>query len=397
MKAAENAVGYEKRRQPDWFKESETTLRKCIDKRNNLFSQWLRTHHHSNRQRYVAQRRLVAAEIKRAKNVWFEAKANEVEHGIVTGMAGKGVWQGLREIQKGRRGLQPVRPKMIRNKDGEVCVGPSETLQRWNDHFEAVLNIRSEFNEGVAQALPQRPIRDELSQPPTEEEIWAAMRQLKSHKAGGKNGILPEMIKSCGPHIIDNIRDLFCTVWREEQVPREWRDAVLVPIPKKGDLTLCDNWRGISLLDVVGKLFTKIMQSRLQMVVEDLVSDSHCGFRKGRGCIDKISCARQLVEKAREHNTSVYMLFVDLWKAYDSIPRQALWLVLQKYGIPPVMVNIITSLHEGMKSEVTVDGQTTPQIEVKYGLRQGCTIAPTLFNLYFNMVICVGESIYRSI
>ena len=66
-KAAENAVGYEKRRQPDWFKESETTLRKCTDKSNNLFSQWLRTHHHSDRQRYVAQRRLVAAEIKRAK------------------------------------------------------------------------------------------------------------------------------------------------------------------------------------------------------------------------------------------------------------------------------------------------------------------------------------------
>ena len=75
-----------------------------------------------------------------------------------------------------------------------------------------------------------------------------------------------------------------------------------------------------------------------------------------------IICARQLVEKVREHNNSVYMLFVDLQKAYDSIPRQALWLVLRKYGIPPVMVNIIRSLHEGMKSEVTVDGQTTPQI-----------------------------------
>ena len=138
-----------------------------------------------------------------------------------------------------------------------------------------------------------------------------------------------------------------------------------VPIPKKGDLTLCDSWRRISLLDVVGKLFAKIMQSRLQVVVEDLVPDSQCGFRKGRGCINMMFCARQLVEKAREHNTNMYMLFVDLRKAYDSIPRQTLWLVLQKYGIPPVMVNIIRSLHEGMKSEVTVDGQTTPQIEVK--------------------------------
>ena len=101
-----------------------------------------------------------------------------------------------------------------------------------------------------------------------------------------------------------------------------------------------------------------------------------------------IFCARQLVEKAREHNTKVFMLFVDLRKAYDSIPRQALWLVLQKYGIPAAMINLIRSLHDGMKAEVALSGgETTPEIEVNNGLRQGCTIAPTLFNLYFNMVI----------
>ena len=178
------------------------------------------------------------------------------------------------------------------------------------------------------------------------------------------------------------------SVWREEKVPDEWRDAVLVPVPKKGDLTVCDNWRGISLLDIVGKLFAKIIQKRLQGVVEEVVPDSQCGFRKGRGCTDMIFCARQLVEKAREHNTKVFMLFVDLRKAYDSIPCQALWLVLQKYGIPAVMINLIRLLHDGMKAEVALSGgETTPEIEVNNGLRQGCTIAPTLFNLYFNMVI----------
>ena len=100
-----------------------------------------------------------------------------------------------------------------------------------------------------------------------------------------------------------------------------------------------------------------------------------------------IFCARQLMEKAREHNTTLYLLFIDLRKAYDSIPREALWQVLRKYGIPPTLVNIIRSLHDGMKTEVTMDGTTTPEIEVTNGLRQGCTIAPTLFNLYFNFVM----------
>ena len=153
------------------------------------------------------------------------------------------------------------------------------------------------------------------------------------HKAGGKSGILPELVKSSGPCLSDNILDLFP-----------------VPIPKKGDLTSCDNWRGISLLDVFGKVFAKVIQQRLQQVVEEVVPDSQCGFRKERGCIDMIFCARQLIEKAREHNTRIYMLFVDLRKAYDSVPKEALWRVLTKYSIPPVLVNIIKSLHEGMKA-----------------------------------------------
>ena len=126
---------------------------------------------------------------------------------------------------------------------------------------------------------------------------------------------------------------------------------------------------------------------RLRRVAEEVLPDSQCGFRAGRGCADMIFCARQLMEKAREHNTTLYLLFVDLRKAYDTVPREALWHVLEKYGIPPPLVNIIRSLHDGMKAGVKVDGATTPEIEVINGLRQGCTIAPTLFNLYFNFVM----------
>ena len=91
----------------------------------------------------------------------------------------------------------------------------------------------------------------------------------------------------------------------------------------------------------------KVIQGRMQVVVEDVIPDSQCGFRSGRGCVDMISCARQLMEKAREHNTKVYILFVDLRKGYNSVPRQALWLVHLKYGVPPVIVNLIQSLHDG--------------------------------------------------
>ena len=94
-----------------------------------------------------------------------------------------------------------------------------------------------------------------------------------------------------------------------------------------------------------------------------------------------IYCARQLVEKARKHNTQIFMLFIDLRKVYDSISRSTLWYVLEKYGIPPTLLSIIHSLHDGMKAEVTVDDNLTPDFEVCNGLRQGCVIA-RLFSIF---------------
>ena len=105
---------------------------------------------------------------------------------------------------------------------------------------------------------------------PSEDEILAAMSYLKGGKAGGKNGVLPEMLKHCRTNLSEY---LVKQVWRDGCVPQTWNDALIVSIPKKGNLSVCDNWRGISLLDIGGKLFTNTIQSRLQDVVEEVLPD----------------------------------------------------------------------------------------------------------------------------
>ena len=77
-------------------------------------------------------------------------------------------------------------------------------------------------------------------------------------------------------------------MWNQGRVVSDWKDALIVPIPKKGDLQQCDNWRGISLLDVAGKVFARVIQERLSLIAERLLPDSQCGFRKGRGCVDMV-------------------------------------------------------------------------------------------------------------
>ena len=117
---------------------------------------------------------------------------------------------------------------------------------------------------------------------PSSAELVAAKAKMKWGKAGGRTGILPELILCGGPQLHHRLLVLMQEVWKVGYVVQDWKDAEIVPIPKKGDLRICDNWRGISLLDVVGKLFGHILQDRLQLIAERVLPESQCGFRKGR-------------------------------------------------------------------------------------------------------------------
>ena len=160
------------------------------------------------------------------------------------------------------------------------------------------------FNAGAVEQIRQRVVREERKDPPSEEELIEAVIKLKNGKAGGESRILPEMVKvaCCEEEFVQMLLDLVKDVWQEGKVPEDWRDAMLVPIPKRGDLCQCDNWRGIALLDIVGKLVARVLQERLQRIAEEELPESQCSFRKGRVCTDMIFTVRQLVEKSWEHN-----------------------------------------------------------------------------------------------
>ena len=189
-------------------------------------------------------------------------------------------------------------------------------------------------------------------------------------------------VASCNSDFLSLQLDLMHTAWRESKVPRDWVNAVLIPIPKKGDLRNCDNWRGIALLDVVGKVMARILQARLQDLAEEVLPEAQCGFRKGRSCTDMIFTVRQIIEKSWEHKTKSFLSFIYLKKAYDSVPRDAMWLALRKLGVPEKTVQLIRSFHSGMEANICVESELLEEISLENGLRQGCCMAPVLFNLY---------------
>ena len=137
------------------------------------------------------------------------------------------VWQDICAIRECRAGIQPLRFSAIKRKDGGMCVGPDEILCRWREHFEGILNVISSSKQATLDAVEQLPLGHELSEPPDRDEILRALGRLTVGRAGGINGLLPDVLKCCGGPLLDYILTLFQTVWDERCVPSEWRDALL--------------------------------------------------------------------------------------------------------------------------------------------------------------------------
>ena len=118
------------------------------------------------------------------------------------------------------------------------------------------------------------------------------------------------------------LTDLFCRMWDEEVIPQKLKYASIIHLYKKGNLLLCDNYRGISLLAIAGQILARVMLNRLTVHLEHgLLPESQCGFRGGHGTVDMIFATSQLQEKCQEQYGDLFITLIDLTKAFDTVCR----------------------------------------------------------------------------
>ena len=158
----------------------------------------------------------------------------------------------------------------------------------------------------------------------------------------------------------------------------EWDVARLKLLPKKGDLSLCKNWRGICLLDVASKVLSSIMGERMQKVMEVHGVETQTGFRLRRGTIDGLFTATLGLQKRRECGLESRALFLDLIKAFDKVPHEALFAIMRRFGLPDHFVNLVIRLHARAKVKVDIGGADT-EVASTIGVRQGSCEGPPLF------------------
>ena len=123
--------------------------------------------------------------------------------------------------------------------------------------------------------------------------------------------------------------------------------GVIVKIPKKGDIAICANNRGITPLTIAGKVFCTLVLLRIRDAVDEHLRENLAGFRKGRSCSDQCFVLRQLVEKSLEFQIPVKINFIDFKAAFDSIQRDSLWKIVESYGLPKKLINIMKNTYDG--------------------------------------------------
>ncbi|VDO99705.1 unnamed protein product [Schistosoma curassoni] len=155
---------------------------------------------------------------------------------------------------------KPGRP--VKSKEGEVITNIEEQRNRWVEHFKELLNRPAPLNPpNIEAAHTDLPI-DVGS--PTTEETGMAIRKIKNGKAAGPDNIPAEALKADVAVTARIHHILFNKIWDEEQVAKDWKEGLLIKIPKKGDLNNYDNYRGITLLSIPGKVVTRVLLNRME-------------------------------------------------------------------------------------------------------------------------------------
>ena len=373
-------VGGGIRKGSEWWNEE---VKRKVDEKKRTFREWLQR---GDRERYerckainVEVKRMVKDAKKAANNRWGRDFGRSFEENK------KKFWKELKRIRKGGTRME----EKIKDMNGRLLKG-DEARKRWADHFENLLNVvedrRAEIIAVAGVQVPMMEVENESEI--TKEEVERALRETKTGKAPGVDGVTAEMLKEGGVTVVEWLVRLFSICFYLSMCPVEWVLAVIVPLYKgKGDVYECGNYRGISLLSVVGKVYGRVLINRIRDKTEGVISEVQSGFRRGRGCTDQTFAVREICEKYLKKGKDVYFAFLDLEKAYDRVDRDAMWNVLRLYGVGGKLLKAVKSMYAGSKACVRVGNEMSEWFTVRVGLRQGCVMSPWLFNLYIDGVV----------
>ena len=229
-------------------------------------------------------------------------------------------------------------------------------------------------------------IFEELNISFTQDEILKAIGQLKTNKSSGPDMLINEFFMYGKNILAPTLVNLFNLIFEKGHFPETWSEGYVIPLHKKGSINEAENYRGITLLSTIGKLFTRVLNNRLGEWAEmyGVLIEAQAGFRAGMSTGDNIFVLHGLISHMLNNGHKLYCAFIDFTKAFDYIVRDNLWYKLVNLGLRGNILNIIKSMYTSVKSRVKYSNKLGNEFQCSLGVRQGECLSPLLFSLYLN-------------
>ena len=374
LEAAHESIGVRPRSRGGFL--SEGTLDNIEKSRNARLA--------GNQEEYRTLSRRSRTLVRRDKERYVRSLAEDVESHFNANDL-RPAYRALKKL----RSKSPSQVSAIRTADGSLVSDMDGQRARWAEYFEQLYMVdppsRQLTTTGL-ETLEADPPIDET--PPSLDEVREAVARLRGGKAPGVCNISAELLKAGGEAMIHGLHAVLTAVWQSGTIPPDWKRGLVVPIWKgKGDRQDCNNYRGITLLSVPGKVLAHLLLTRMRSQLLKLQRPEQSGFTPGKSTTDRILALRVLVERRREFRQGFLAAYVDLKKAFDSVHRESLWNVLRLRGVPAGIIGLITGLYSGTESAVKYGGNVSSFFPVQAGVRQGCILAPSLFNTCMDWVL----------
>jgi len=373
LESAEETIGQARRRhaKKPWI--NEAMLQKMEERRK-----WKRVNTDEGKRMYRKLNNELRRETDHARELYWEEQCNELEELDKKGEMDK-LYQKVKALTWKKNSSQ--KSTNILNSQGEMLTDGEDIKKRWVEYIEELYNRADKpgdipiEEEGEVNGDKKGPIL-------LDSEIYQAIKDLKSGKTEGEDGIPAEMLKALSPDVQQVLVSLCKTMYNTGKWPDDFKRSNVVTLQKKPNTQKCEEHRTISILAHASKIMLRILNNRIRAKTADYIGCDQFGFRKGMGTREAIALMRTLGERSIEHNQEVYVCFVDYEKAFDRVDWIKLMKILKDLDVDWKDRRLITSLYMEQTATIRTEyGMTEPCI-IGRGVRQGCLLSPLLFNIF---------------